>query len=54
MKEWVVTLEVKTRKSLDPEELIDHLADYFPAVSFGNGLLSTTVTVRQPTPDAGV
>jgi predicted DNA-binding transcriptional regulator AlpA len=50
MGEWVVTFEVKTRKTVDPEDVLEQLAEYFPAVSFGDGLLSTTVTVKQPTP----
>jgi len=44
-KGWTVTLEGRAATALDPESVLEQLAEHHPAVSYGDGLLSTTVTV---------
>jgi predicted DNA-binding transcriptional regulator AlpA len=50
VKEWIVTFEVKTNKKVDPEDVVEQLADNFASVSFGDGMLSTTATVEAAGP----
>jgi len=48
--EWTVTIEGRPAKVVDPEDILDELAEFSPAVQFGNGLLSTTATRRANSP----
>jgi hypothetical protein len=48
--EWTVTIEGRPAKVVDPEDILDELAQFSPAVQFGNGLLSTTATRRANSP----
>jgi hypothetical protein len=48
--EWTVTIEGRPAKVVDPEDILDELAELSPAVQFGNGLLSTTATRRANSP----
>jgi hypothetical protein len=44
--EWTVTIEGRPAKVVDPEDILEELAEFSPAVQFGNGLLSITATRR--------
>lgn len=48
--EWTVTIEGRPAKVVDPEDILDELAEFSPAVQFGDGLLSTTATRRANSP----
>ncbi len=48
--EWTVTIEGRPAKVVDPEDVLDGLAEFSPAVQYGNGLLSTTATKRANSP----
>ncbi len=52
MSEWTVHIEgAHTRADEDMAELlIDALSEYAPAVSYGNGRISVTMSVRADTP----
>lgn len=43
-REWTVTIEGRPSKAIDPEDVIEELAEFSPAVQYGDGLLSTTAT----------
>lgn len=48
--EWTVTIEGRPAKVVDLEDILDELAEFSPAVQFGDGLLSTTATRRANSP----
>jgi hypothetical protein len=47
-----VTIEGRAAKALDPEDVLEQLADHHTVVSYSGGLLSTTSTVPARTPMA--
>jgi len=56
MAVWSVNIDclIKGEGKVDPEELLDQLAEFHPVTSYGDGMLSTAATVEAPDPVAAL
>jgi len=51
-KGWTVTIEGRAAAALDPEAVLEQMAEHHTVVSYADGLISTTSTVPARTPMA--